>query len=153
MSFYESVFILRQDLTTDNAKALCKKFSKVLEDDEGKVAKTEYWGLRNLTYKINKNKKGHYFLINSKSSGPAILKMEKLLNIDENILRYLTIKISKIEEEASIMMKEDKRSDRETRDRRNKTTAAKTEEKEAPDKKEEKKETIKDREKKDIKAD
>ena len=153
MSFYESVFILRQDLTIDNAKSLCKKFLKVLEDDEGKVAKTEYWGLRNLTYKINKNKKGHYFLINSKSSGPAILKMEKLLNIDENILRYLTIKISKIEEEPSIIMKEDKGSDRETRDRRKKTTAAKTEEKEAPDKKEEKKETIKDREKKDIKTD
>ena len=91
MSFYESVFILRQDLTIDNAKSLCKKFSKVLEDDEGKVAKTEYWGLRNLTYKINKNKKGHYFLINSKSSGPAILKMEKLLNIDENIVDGLKI--------------------------------------------------------------
>ena len=60
--------------------------------------------------------------------------MEKLLNIDENILRYLTIKISKIEEEPSIIMKEDKGSDRETRDRRIKTTAAKTEEKEAPDK-------------------
>ena len=61
MSFYESVFILRQDLTTDNAKSLCEKFSKVLEDSGGKIAKTEYWGLRNLSFKIKKKQKGSLF--------------------------------------------------------------------------------------------
>ena len=108
MSFYESVFILRQDLTTDNAKSLCEKFSKVLEDSGGKIAKTEYWGLRNLSFKIKKNKKGHYFLINSESSAPAVSKMKQLLNIDENILRYLTIRINEVEKGPSIIMEEEK---------------------------------------------
>ena len=149
MSFYESVFILRQDLTTDNVQSLCKKFSKVLEDNGGKIAKTEYWGLRSLAFKINKNKKGHYLLINSESSAPAILKMKQLLKMDENILRDLTIRISKIEKEPSIIMEGDKNDRRERGNRTERRAVVTAEKKKQSSEKDKKEKTTKDHENKD----
>ena len=115
MPVYETVFIARQDLTENQVKDLTDRFCKVITDAKGKILKTEQWGLRTLAYKINKSRKGHYTLIESEVAGPAIIELERVMRLDEDVMRSLTIRLDEATDGPSIMMdggksdKEDKK--------------------------------------------
>ena len=104
MALYESVIIGRQDLTLGQFEALIEEFTSVLKSQEGDVKKREYWGLRNLAYKINKNRKGHYTLLNIDAPTSAISEYERLMGLHEDIVRFLTIRIDEINDNPSPMM-------------------------------------------------
>ncbi|MBQ7412874.1 MAG: 30S ribosomal protein S6 [Alphaproteobacteria bacterium] len=104
MPFYENVFVARQDLTPAKVTELTEKFVAAIESKGGKVTKREDWGLRNLAYKIQKNRKGYYTLMNIDAPAAAIVEMERLMRLDENLLRYLTIKVKALEEGPSAML-------------------------------------------------
>ena len=104
MALYESIIIGRQDLTLSQFEALIEEFVSVLKSQEGDIKKREYWGLRNLAYKINKNRKGHYTLLNIDAPTSAISEYERLMGLHEDIVRFLTIKIDVINEGPSPMM-------------------------------------------------
>ena len=101
MALYESVIIGRQDLTPNQFEELVEGFTKIIEDYKGVIKKREIWGLRNLAYKINKNRKGHYILLNIDSSSDAIAEYERLMRLNEDIIRFLTIRINSIDEKPS----------------------------------------------------
>lgn len=104
MPFYENVFVARQDLTPNKVNELTDKFAAVIEAQGGKVTKREDWGLRTLAYKIQKNRKGYYVLMNIDAPAAAVVEMERLMRLDENLLRYLTTKVDALEEGPSIML-------------------------------------------------
>ena len=104
MALYESVIIGRQDLTPNQFEELINGFIKIIESFKGAIKKRENWGLRNLAYKINKNRKGHYVLLNIDSSSDAILEYERLMRLNEDIIRFLTIGISSVDEKSSPLM-------------------------------------------------
>ncbi len=93
MPFYETVFIARQDLSDAQVKAITEGAEKIIKDAKGKITKTENWGLRTLAYKINKNKKGHYVLIETDTPAPAMLEVERTLRLNEDVIRYMTIRL------------------------------------------------------------
>lgn len=112
MALYETVFITRQDLSETQVKSLAEDFSKIIADNGGKVEKTEFWGLRTLAYKINKSRKGHYVLFQMDAPAPALHEMERQIRLNEDIMRYMTVKIDAITEGATVVMnKDDDRSD------------------------------------------
>lgn len=96
MPFYETVFIARQDLSDAQVKEITESCEKIIKDGKGKVTKTENWGLRTLAYKINKSRKGHYVLIECDSPAPAILEVERTLRLNENVMRYMTIRLDEL---------------------------------------------------------
>ena len=104
MALYESVIIGRQDLTNSQFETLIDEFTSVIKSHDGEIKKTEYWGIRNLAYKINKNRKAHYYMLNISSSPEAISEYERLLGLHEDIIRFLTIKIDKVDENPSLLM-------------------------------------------------
>ena len=104
MALYESVIIGRQDLTPNQYEELIDEFIKIIESFKGVIKKRENWGLRNLAYKINKNRKGHYVLLNIDSSSDAIVEYERLMRLNEDIIRFLTIRISSVDEKSSPLM-------------------------------------------------
>ena len=104
MALYESVIIGRQDLTPSQFETLIEKFISVIDSFKGQIKKKENWGLRNLAYKINKNRKGHYILLNIDASSEAIFEYERLMKLDEDIIRFLTIKINSVVEKSSPLM-------------------------------------------------
>ena len=104
MALYESVIIGRQDLTPNQFEELTDEFIKIIESFKGLIKKRENWGLRNLAYKINKNRKGHYVLLNIDSSSDAIVEYERLMRLNEDIIRFLTIGISSVDEKSSPLM-------------------------------------------------
>ena len=101
MALYESVIIGRQDLTPSQFETIIEKFISVIVSLKGEIKKRESWGLRNLAYKINKNRKGHYILLNIDGPPEAIVEYERLMRLDEDIIRFLTIKIKFIDEKPS----------------------------------------------------
>ena len=103
MAFYESVVITRPELTETQVEGLKNELISIITTENGKVHSTENWGLRNLAYKINKNKKGHYFLINIDCNTSAIFEYERQMRINEDIIRFLTIKIDHISDKPSIL--------------------------------------------------
>ncbi len=105
MSFYECVFITRQDLSSADLEKTIEKYSKVIEEKDGKIVSKENWGLRNLAYKINNNRKGNYMLLNIEANGVAIKEMERVYKIDDDIIRFLTTKIKSISNDMSSIMK------------------------------------------------
>ena len=106
MAFYESVVIARPELTETQIDNLINDLSDIITKDGGKVVKKEQWGLRSFAYKINKNKKGHYFMLNLDSAPNTIFEYERQMRINEDIIRFLTIKIDKIDENPSILSNE-----------------------------------------------
>ena len=104
MALYESVIIGRQDLTPGQFDTLLEKFIEVIKSFKGEIKKRENWGIRNLAYKINKNRKGHYTLLNIDGPPEAIKEYERLMRLDEDIIRFLTIKIKSIDEKPSPLM-------------------------------------------------
>ena len=104
MALYESVIIGRQDLTPGQFETLLEKFIAVIQSFKGKIKKRENWGIRNLAYKINKNRKGHYMLLNIDGPPEAIQEYERLMRLDEDVIRFLTIKIKSVNEKPSPLM-------------------------------------------------
>src|SRR5690606_39596722 len=104
MALYEHVFIARQDLSNQQAEALIENFGQILTDNGGTVAGTEYWGLRTLAYRMNRNRKGHYGFIKSDSPAPAVQEMERLMRLHEDVMRVLTIKVDAHEEGPSAVI-------------------------------------------------
>jgi small subunit ribosomal protein S6 len=117
MPLYEHTFIARQDLSNTQAEALIEHFSTVVADNGGKIVESEYWGVKTMAYKINKNRKGHYAYMRSDAPAPAIQEMERLMRLHEDVMRVLTIKVDEHEEGPSVQMQ--KREERgERRERR-----------------------------------
>ena len=104
MALYESVIIGRQDLTPGQFDTLLEKFIAVIQSFKGEIKKRENWGIRNLAYKINKNRKGHYTLLNIDGPPEAIQEYERLMRLDEDVIRFLTIKIKSVNEKPSPLM-------------------------------------------------
>ncbi len=115
LAYYETVLIARQDVSSSAVDALVDRFTAVLEEGEGKVKKCENWGLRNLAYRIKKNRKGHYVLLNIDAPAPAVHEMERQMRLDEDVLRYLTVRVDELEDGPSPMLRAKER--REERDR------------------------------------
>ena len=113
MAFYEHVVIARQDISPQQAEALNDTLKVLIEEQGGQVAKIEYWGLRNLTYRIKKNRKGHYSLLALDAPAPAVKEMERQLSINEDVLRYITIKVDELDLELSpILARRDRERER-----------------------------------------
>ena len=116
MPLYEHVMIARQDLSTAQAEGLVEHFGTVLKDNGGSVVDTEYWGVKTMAYKINKNRKGHYAYIRTDSPSGAVQEMERLMRLHEDVMRVLTVKVDAHDEGPSIQMQ--KRDERDRGDRR-----------------------------------
>lgn len=101
MAFYEHVVIMRQDISPQQAEALNDQLKALVEEHGGSVAKIEYWGLRNLSYRIKKNRKGHYSLLALDAPAPAVKEMERQLSINEDVLRYITVRVDELDLELS----------------------------------------------------
>ena len=116
MALYEHVLIARQDISAQQAEALNDQLKAMLEEHGGKVAKIEYWGLRNLAYRIKKNRKGHYSLLAIDAPAGAVKEMERQLSINEDVLRFLTVKVEGLDLELSPnLARRDRDRDRERR--------------------------------------
>ncbi|HEY1145037.1 MAG TPA: 30S ribosomal protein S6 [Allosphingosinicella sp.] len=109
MPLYEHVFLARQDLAQAQVDALAETATKIIEDNGGKVVKTETWGLRSLAYRIQKNRKAHYVLLDIEAPASLIAELERQTQINEDVIRYMTIKVDAHEQGPSAMMR---RSDR-----------------------------------------
>ncbi len=116
MQLYEHTLIARQDLSPQQAQALAETYSGVLAEQGAEVTKTEYWGLRNLAYRIKKNRKGHYLHFNLRAPADAITELERQERLSDDVLRYLTVRVDALEEGPSVVMQS--RSSREERSRR-----------------------------------
>ena len=113
MPLYEHVMIARQDLSSAQAEGLIEHFSTILSDNGGKVVGTEYWGVKTMAYKINKNRKGHYALLRTDAPCGAVQEMERLARLHDDVMRLLTIKVDAHEDGPSVQMqKRDERGDR-----------------------------------------
>jgi len=104
MALYECVYIARQELTVAQTEQLSKDLIKIISSNDGEIKNQEYWGLRNLAYKIRKNRKGHYTMFHIDSPSSTIVELERNMRLNEDILRYLTIKIESLPEGPSVMM-------------------------------------------------
>jgi small subunit ribosomal protein S6 len=114
MAFYEHVLIARPEISPQQVETLIEDIKKTITDQGGHIGKTEYWGLRNLTYRIRKNRKGHYALVNIDAPAAAVHELERLLKINEDVMRYKTIRVEELDEEPSPILA---RRDREERRR------------------------------------
>ncbi len=113
MPLYEHVLIARQDLSNAQAEGLIEHFSTVVTDNGGTVVGTEYWGVKTMAYKINKNRKGHYAFLRTDAPSPAIQEMERLARLHDDVMRVMTIKVDAHEDGPSVQMqKRDERSER-----------------------------------------
>jgi small subunit ribosomal protein S6 len=117
MALYEHVFLARQDLAQAQVDALAEIATKIVEDNQGKVTKVETWGLRSLAYKIAKNRKAHYVMLNIDAPGNVIAELERQTQINEDIIRYMTIKVDELEAGPSVVMRKQERSDRDRGER------------------------------------
>ena len=115
MPLYESVYIARPDISATQVETLTADMTKILEENGGKVTKDEYWGLKSLAYRIKKNRKGHYSLLNIDAPAAALTEMERNMRLHEDVLRYMSIRVDEHEEEPSVMMQS--KSNRDDRDR------------------------------------
>src|SRR5260221_5782688 len=117
MPFYENVFIARQDISAAQVEALADTFTGIVAAQGGQVTKREYWGLRNLAYRIKKNRKGHYILVNLDAPPPAVNELERNMRINEDVLRYITVRVDALEEGPSAVMQNRGRGEERERDR------------------------------------
>ncbi len=109
MAYYEHVYIARQDIAPAQVETLTQSLEQIIQEHGGKVTKQEYWGLRNMQYKIKKNRKGHYTLLNIDAPSEAVAEMERQMRINEDILRHMTIRVDELSEQPSpILSRKDK---------------------------------------------
>ncbi|NFV80152.1 30S ribosomal protein S6 [Magnetospirillum aberrantis] len=119
MPLYECVLLARQEVSAPQVEALVEEFSNVLAQGGGSVAKKEFWGLRNIAYRVKKNRKAHYVLLNIDSPSAAVKEMERQMSLNEDVLRYLTVRVEELEEGPSAMMQaKNSRDDRPRREER-----------------------------------
>ena len=104
MRCYEHTFIARQDLSAQQAQGLAETVTKLLTDHGGEVTKTEYWGLRNLAYRIKKSRKGHYVHLNVRAEPDAVAELERTLRFNEDIIRFLTVQVEELDDGPSAVM-------------------------------------------------
>jgi small subunit ribosomal protein S6 len=117
MPLYEHVFLARQDISQAQVEALTKEYTQVIEDGGGKVAKTEYWGVKTIAFKIKKNRKAHYSLLNIDAPPAAITEMERRMGLSTDVVRFLTVRVEEHETEPSVQMRKSDRDDRPGGDR------------------------------------
>jgi small subunit ribosomal protein S6 len=119
MPLYEHVFLARQDISQQQAEGLLDTYRALIEENGGKVGKTEYWGLKSLTYRIKKNRKAHYTLMNIDAPHEAVAEMERQMGLSTDVIRFLTLKVDEHEDGPSAMMRRsDDREGRGDRDGR-----------------------------------
>ena len=122
MALYEHIFLARQDLSQSQVDALAAQATEIVEQNDGKVTKTETWGLKNLAYKIDRNRKAHFVMLNIDAPGSVVAELERQTRINEDVIRYMTIRVEEHEEGPSVMMRKNdrdgkkRRADREERD-------------------------------------
>ena len=112
MALYEHVYLARQDVSAQQVEAMTEQMKSVIESNGGKVGKVEYWGVKSLAYRINKNRKAHFSLINLDAPAAAVAEMERQMRINENILRFMTIRMEELEDGPSAMMRKRDDDDR-----------------------------------------
>jgi small subunit ribosomal protein S6 len=121
MPLYEHIYLARQDVSPQQVEEMTNNLTEVLSQGGGKVTKNEYWGLKSLSYRIKKNRKAHYSLLNIDAPAPAVAEMERQMRINEDILRFMTVRVDELEEGPSAMLqkrdRDDDRSDRPGGDR------------------------------------
>jgi len=117
MPLYEHVFLARQDLSQAQVDQLAADATGIIEANEGKVTKTETWGLKNLAYKIDRNRKAHFVMLNLEGPGAMVAELERQNRINEDIIRYITVRVDELEEGPSVMMRKSDR-DRKRRSER-----------------------------------
>jgi small subunit ribosomal protein S6 len=117
MPLYEHVFLARQDVSQAQVDALTKEYSDVITEAGGKIAKVEYWGVKTLAFKIKKNRKAHYSLMNIEAPPTAVAEMERRMGLSPDVIRFITIRVDEHETEPSIQMRKSDRDDRRDGDR------------------------------------
>jgi small subunit ribosomal protein S6 len=115
MALYEHIFLARQDVTAQQVETMTEQFKAIIEANGGTVAKVEYWGVKSLAYRIKKNRKAHFSLLNIDAPSAAVVEMERQMSINEDVLRVLTIRMEEHEEGPSAMMRKREDSDRDDR--------------------------------------
>ena len=118
MPLYEHVFLARQDVTPQQVEGFVDQFKAVIEQNGGRVEKTEMWGVKSLAYRIKKNRKAHFTMFNLDAPAPAVAEMERQMRINEDILRFMTIRVDALDAEPSVMMQMRVRDERKDRERR-----------------------------------
>ena len=118
MPLYEHIFMARQDVTPQQVEAMVDQYKGVIEQNGGSVDKTEMWGVKSLAYRIKKNRKAHFTMFNISAPAPAVAEMERQMRINEDILRFMTIRVEELETEPSVMMQKRDRDERKDRERR-----------------------------------
>ncbi|WP_265530204.1 30S ribosomal protein S6 [Sphingomicrobium marinum] len=113
MALYEHIFLARQDLAQAQVDTMTEEATKIIADNGGKVVDTENWGLKSMAYKIQKNRKAHYVMLRLDTPPAAIAELERLTRVNEDIVRYMTIKVDEHEEGPSAMMRKEKRGKKE----------------------------------------
>ena len=113
MPLYEHVFLARQDISTQQVEALVQGFRQILEEKGGTIGRTEYWGLKSLSYRIKKNRKAHYALMNINAPHEAVTELERQERLSTDVIRFLTVRVDEHEDTPSAMMR---RADRDERD-------------------------------------
>ena len=118
MALYENVFIARQDVPATQVETLTNQFAELVAAQGGTVSKKEYWGLRSLAFRIKKNRKGHYTLLNIDAPSAAVKELERTMSINEDILRFITVRVDALEEGPSaVMQRSSEKADRPGGDR------------------------------------
>ena len=117
MPLYEQVYRARQDISLAQVGALTKEFTQAIEEGGGKIAKSEYWGVKTIAFKIKKNRKAHYSLLNIDAPSSAIAEMERRMGLHTDVIRFLTVRVDEHETEPSIQMRKSDRDDRRDGDR------------------------------------
>ncbi|MCW5731203.1 MAG: 30S ribosomal protein S6 [Alphaproteobacteria bacterium] len=112
MAFYENVFIARQDISAQQAEALAAEFTEIVKNNGGSVVRQESWGLRSLTYRVKKNRKGHYVMLSLDCPPAALRELERNQRINEDVIRFLTVRVEALEEGPSAMLQSRDRNDR-----------------------------------------
>jgi len=112
MPLYEHVFLARQDISQAQVEALTKEYSEVIAEGGGRVGKTEYWGLKSLAFKLKKNRKAHYALMNIDGPPAAVAEMERRMSLSPDVIRFLTVRVERHETEPSVQMRKSDRDER-----------------------------------------
>ena len=115
MALYEHIFIARQDITSQQVEGLTDMITAVLEENGGKITKQEYWGIKSLAYRVKKNRKGHYSLLNIDAEHGAISEMERRISLNDDIIRFMTLRVDEHEVEESVQLRNKNRDDRRPR--------------------------------------
>ena len=119
MALYEHIFIARQDISSQQVDGLVDLITAVIEENKGKISKTEYWGLKSLAYRVKKNRKGHYTLMNIEAEHEAIAEMERRSSLNDDIIRHMTLRVDAHEDGDSVQMRNKNRDERRSQRRDN----------------------------------